>query len=153
MISDYLYADSIGTWIKVEATPEFVTSIQFIKDNTKRKKNKITLSVSKDLLRYFNNQLKEFPLHEVDISDFTPFQWKVLTTTRNIPWGTSVTYSQLARMVGRPRAIRAVGNALSKNRVPVIIPCHRVVSRNGVGGFSCGLDIKKKLLQLESIKV
>lgn len=78
----------------------------------------------------------------------TDITLKVLKETRKIKYGTTITYSELARRIGS-RAVRAVGSALSRNPVPIIIPCHRVVAKNGIGGFSCGVDMKNKLIELE----
>jgi O-6-methylguanine DNA methyltransferase len=83
------------------------------------------------------------------------FTQNVLAACRKIPPGRTVSYSQLARMIGKPRAGRAVGNALTKNPVPLIIPCHRVIHSDGsLGQFSApgGTNTKKKLLDLESVK-
>lgn len=88
----------------------------------------------------------------VDLSRLTPFQRKVLQATRKIPRGTVWTYGQVARKVGNPRAARAVGQALARNPVPIIIPCHRVIaSDGGLGGYGggSGLDTKRWLLRLE----
>ncbi|MCL7414916.1 MAG: methylated-DNA--[protein]-cysteine S-methyltransferase [ANME-2 cluster archaeon] len=109
--------------------------------------------VSLDLQRYFNGEIIDFSCYDVGLSGLTSFEQQVLTAARSIPWGSIITYSQLTLMIGRPRATRAVGTALGKNRVPVIIPCHRVVSKSGPGGFSYGVDVKQRLLGIESIKV
>ncbi|MHC1567190.1 MAG: methylated-DNA--[protein]-cysteine S-methyltransferase [Candidatus Syntropharchaeia archaeon] len=79
----------------------------------------------------------------------TEFERRVLLETRRIPYGETVTYSEIARRIGNPGAYRAVGNALKKNPLPIFIPCHRVVGKNGVGGYKYGIDIKKKLLEIE----
>jgi len=82
----------------------------------------------------------------------TPFQgavWKVLSS---IPAGKTLTYGALAKRIGNPGAVRAVGRACGANPVPVLIPCHRVVSANGLGGFSGGLSLKKALLKAEERK-
>ena len=68
----------------------------------------------------------------------------------NIPYGESITYSDLASKVNKPKAYRAVGSACGRNPLPIIIPCHRVKSKSGLGGFTGGLHIKRFLLQLES---
>ena len=84
----------------------------------------------------------------------TPFQRQVLDACRAIPWGDRVTYGELARRVGRPRAARAVGAAMSSNRVPLVVPCHRVVGRDGrLVGFTSprGLTMKETLLRHESL--
>lgn len=88
---------------------------------------------------------------QVDLSWLTPFQRAVLEETARIPRGQVLSYGEIARRVGRPRASRAVGNALNINPVPVVIPCHRVVASNGIGGFGIGLDVKRRLLALEGV--
>lgn len=80
---------------------------------------------------------------------FRPFQTDVLSAVSKIPRGQTVTYAQIACIVGRPKAARAVGNVLSINPFVIIIPCHRVVAANGLGGYLFGSDIKRKLLELE----
>jgi O-6-methylguanine DNA methyltransferase len=79
----------------------------------------------------------------------TEFQKAVWYEMTKIPYGQTRSYAEIARRIGRPRAVRAVGGACGKNPYPIIVPCHRVVATNGLGGFSLGLDLKKKLLALE----
>lgn len=79
----------------------------------------------------------------------TPFQVKVLLETMRIPLGATVTYKELAQRVGRPKAYRAVANALNRNPLPLIIPCHRVVGCGNWGGYAFGVSLKKVLLGLE----
>ena len=81
----------------------------------------------------------------------TPFQNRVINACRDIPYGSTVTYGQLAKSAGSPGAARAVGSAMRKNRFPIIVPCHRVVGENSLGGFSAsrGVDTKKLLLKME----
>ncbi len=95
---------------------------------------------------------------DADLQDFsmyleglTTFERSVLMATRRIPKGRVTTYAALAECIGRPRAARAVGNALARNPLPLFVPCHRVISKESVGGFSCGIDVKLKLLQLEGV--
>ena len=81
----------------------------------------------------------------------TKFQKTVWNEIKRIPRGQTITYKELAAKIGRPKAYRAVGSANGKNQLPIIYPCHRVISSNGdIGGFSGGLGIKKALLELES---
>ena len=80
----------------------------------------------------------------------TNFRLKVYQEMQKIPYGKSITYSDLACKVGSPKAFRAVGTACGKNPLPLIIPCHRVKAQSGLGGFTGGLDIKRFLLNLES---
>ncbi len=83
----------------------------------------------------------------VDLSSRTPFHQEVLRATTRIPPGEVRTYAELASMVGRPRAARAVGTAMARNPVPLLVPCHRVVpSSGGVGHYGYGSDLKAKLL-------
>ena len=88
----------------------------------------------------------------VVLGSFSAFQRRALQACRRIGYGERVSYSGLARRLGQPGAARAVGNALAKNPVPLIIPCHRVIRNDGrIGGFSAigGAAMKKKLLNLE----
>ena len=80
----------------------------------------------------------------------TNFRLKVYQEMQKIPYGKSITYSDLASKVGSPKAFRAVGTACGKNPLPLIIPCHRVKAQSGLGGFTGGLNIKRFLLSLES---
>ena len=83
----------------------------------------------------------------------TPFQLCVANATRRIPYGTTVSYGQLASLAGYPRAARAVGTVMSQNRFPILIPCHRVLASGGkLGGYTsvAGVDFKSRLLGLES---
>lgn len=88
----------------------------------------------------------------VDTRGATSFQRRVIDACRAIPWGETLTYGQLARIVGRPGAARAVGSVMSSNRVPLVVPCHRVVAASGgLGGFSApqGIAMKRRLLAAE----
>jgi len=78
------------------------------------------------------------------------FNRAVLLKTLQIPYGQTVTYSGLAASLGS-RAYRAVGNALARNPIPILVPCHRVVAKRGIGGFGAGPDVKAKLLSLEGV--
>jgi O-6-methylguanine DNA methyltransferase len=86
----------------------------------------------------------------LDVVTGTDFQRKIWQAMREIPWGQTASYGDLARQVGRPRAVRAVGGACGANQIPVFIPCHRVLAAQGkLGGFSSGLHWKRKLLAAE----
>lgn len=87
---------------------------------------------------------------KIDWSWATPFQRKVLETISSIPAGHCLTYGQAAELAGSPGGARAVGNALANNNIPVIIPCHRIVGKDGLGGFTGGgPDLKVRMLLLE----
>lgn len=102
---------------------------------------------SMEIRSYVDGKLREFTVEP--ILNGTDFQISVWKETMRIPYGTVKAYSKIAELIGNPRAARAVGNALRKNRIPIIIPCHRVVSKNGLGGFSAGMKWKIWLLELE----
>lgn len=81
----------------------------------------------------------------------TPFQQKVWNLLREIPRGETITYGELARRAGNPKASRAVGAANGRNPIPIVIPCHRVIGSNGMlTGYAGGLEAKKKLLEIET---
>lgn len=107
-------------------------------------------NLSYRLQRYFDGEKVNFP-DKLDLSDATPFQRTVWSLARAIPYGETRSYAWVARQIGSPDASRAVGGALARNRFPVVVPCHRVVaSDGGLGGFSGGLLLKKRLLELEA---
>ena len=81
---------------------------------------------------------------------FIGFRSEVFNEMIKIPYGECVTYSYIAEKVGNPKAYRAVGTSCGNNPIPLVVPCHRVVSKSGLGGFTSGLDIKRFLLELES---
>lgn len=102
-----------------------------------------------DLRRYFSGQPVDFQI-VLDPAQGTPFQRQVWQATRSIPGGSTRSYGWLAAQAGHPRAARAVGQAMARNPVPIVVPCHRVVGTHGLGGFSGGLDVKRRLLKLEA---
>jgi methylated-DNA-[protein]-cysteine S-methyltransferase len=103
------------------------------------------------LIRYMDGEKAEFP-DRIDWNGFTAFQKNVWERARRIPYGESSSYSRLADEIGCASGARAVGNALGRNPVPIIVPCHRVLRKDGaLGGFSAGLDMKKHLLRLEGL--
>jgi methylated-DNA-[protein]-cysteine S-methyltransferase len=86
----------------------------------------------------------------LDVGGATPFEIRVWDTVNGIPYGEVRSYDWVAKQVGAPKKVRAVGQALKRNRLPVIIPCHRVINKSGdLGGFSGGVDLKRKLLKIE----
>jgi O-6-methylguanine DNA methyltransferase len=109
--------------------------------------------LQEQIAAYFEGCCVDFdPCMPVSIDHLSQFSRKVLSTCRNIEFGRTVTYSRLAKASGRPAAGRAVGNALAKNPLPLIIPCHRVIRIDGgIGGFTAqgGIDLKIRLLEHE----
>jgi methylated-DNA-[protein]-cysteine S-methyltransferase len=98
---------------------------------------------------YFSGYRVAFT-HKLDLSLATVFQRQVWEITRLIPYGETRSYSWVAEQLGRAEAVRAVGRALAGNPLPIIIPCHRVLAKDGAGGYSSGVEMKKYLLWLET---
>jgi methylated-DNA-[protein]-cysteine S-methyltransferase len=105
--------------------------------------------VKRELEEYFAGTRRDFDL-ETDLSPVPAFQREVLRELARVPFGEVTTYGALAAQVGRPRAARAVGGAMNRNPIPIVLPCHRVVGSNGkLVGYAGGLDRKEALLRLE----
>lgn len=111
------------------------------------------IALSHALDRYFAGDAHAFDGTAIRMQG-TPFQIKVWNALRRISYGQVRTYGEIAIQIGQPGASRAVGGACSKNRLLLIVPCHRVVSSGGgLGGFALGADIKRQLLRLESATI
>lgn len=107
------------------------------------------------LAAYFNGCRVDFSDLPLDLSGFSPFFAKVLHTVSGIPYGSVCSYAEVASLCGSPRAARAVGAAMAANRLPIIIPCHRVVGAGGcLTGYSApgGITTKKVLLGMEGVE-
>jgi methylated-DNA-[protein]-cysteine S-methyltransferase len=89
----------------------------------------------------------------LDLTFLTPFQQSVLLECARIPRGEVASYAEIARRVGKPLAFRAVGNTMRINPIPIVIPCHRVVGSDGIGGYGGGLGRKRQLLALEGVSI
>lgn len=127
-----------------------LSCISFSKpSNVLLKRKEAITPVRKELAEYFERGRQEFTCETVFVEG-TEFEKKVWTTLRQIPYGETRTYKWVAEIVERPNAFRAVGNALGKNPIPIIFPCHRVIETDGsIGGYSAGTDIKRRLLEIE----
>ncbi|MHA1777928.1 MAG: cysteine methyltransferase [Promethearchaeia archaeon] len=155
-MQDVLFFDYLNCPIgvlKITASSEAITSIRFCEIISKRSKfsnpNKITSMAQKQLKEYFNHERTEFSLPLSP--QRTPFQQKVWNALESIPYGKVSTYKEVAVMIGNSKAVRAVGNANSKNPITIVIPCHRVIQSNGkLGGYAGGLYRKQWLLKHEN---
>ena len=107
------------------------------------------LTEAREQLReYFEGRRQRFSLPVAPAG--TPFQQQVWQELQKIPWGTTTTYGEIARRIGQPKAVRAVGSANGRNPVAIVIPCHRVIGSDGsLTGYAGGLGTKRFLLQLE----
>jgi len=102
------------------------------------------------LRAYFGGHKVAFP-DRLDLSGATSFQREVWETTKLIPYGETRSYTWVAEQIKRPMAVRAVGQALARNPLPVIVPCHRVLNIDGkLGGYGGGVEMKRHLLSLEA---
>ena len=102
-----------------------------------------------ELRAYFAGESREFK-QKVAFITGTEFEQRVWEAIRSIPYGETRSYKWLAEEVGSPKGMRAVGQALSKNPLPIVVPCHRIIEASGrIGGYSSGQDIKRRLLMME----
>lgn len=107
-------------------------------------------NAAQQLIEYFEGRRKEFAI-PLDL-DGTPFRKKVWKALLSIPYGQTMSYGQIASHIGKPKASRAVGQACGANPVPIIVPCHRVLTSSGsLGGYTGGTHIKNALLKLEGV--
>jgi O-6-methylguanine DNA methyltransferase len=128
-------------------------------DNKVRSKTDRNISLNDKKSPLIEEKIKAYLGGMVRDTGLTPlflsgsvFEKKVWNAARSIPYGNTLSYGDIAGICGNPNAGRAVGNALGKNPVIIIVPCHRVIKSDGCfGGFSAGPDLKKKLLELEGI--
>jgi len=110
-----------------------------------------TAEVVEQLRAYFAGRRRRFDV-PVDLRHVTPFVRRVLTATMQVPAGNLVSYGDIARRIGQPKGSRAVGQALGRNPIPIVIPCHRVIASGGrIGGYTGGLAIKRRLLRIEGV--
>lgn len=126
-------------WAKEHYNPLKEDSSQFIQ-------------IIKELDEYMEGRRKNFTL--TSLPQGTPFEQAVWTQTLKIPFGSITTYGEIARAINRAGASRAVGSALGRNPLAIIIPCHRVIGVGGkLGGYGGGIELKKKLLLHEGVKI
>jgi methylated-DNA-[protein]-cysteine S-methyltransferase len=143
--------------LKLVASDRGLVAILWENDNPQRirlgpiqenKKQPVLLEAERQLNEYFSGKRERFSLRfDCDGTEFQKEVWRALAT---IPFGETRSYGQIARQIGRPAAVRAVGAANGKNPLSIVVPCHRVIGSNGkLTGFAGGLEIKASLLKLE----
>ncbi|MBC7330691.1 methylated-DNA--[protein]-cysteine S-methyltransferase [bacterium] len=124
--------------------------VYLAKPENKRVEGERYPELEEALERYFSGDEVDFSHFPVDLSTLSPFQKRVLEEVRGIRWGEVKSYEEIGERLGDRRKARAVGQALARNPIPIIIPCHRVIRKDGgLGGFSWGLEWKRLLLKLE----
>lgn len=113
------------------------------------KQTKYSAAAKKELSEYFEQGRRDFGMRTTFIEG-TEFEQEVWQCLKEIPYGETRTYKWIADKLGKPHACRAVGNALGKNPLPVVFPCHRIIESDGsIGGYTPGVDIKRRLLEME----
>lgn len=142
-----------GGALELQADDDYLLSVSF-----SQQKVAPNQPVSSAILRQTIEQLEQFFAGKLDVFDLplapkgTAFQQQVWHGLQKIPFGQTWSYKDLAEAIGKPTAMRAVGNANGKNPWPIIVPCHRVVAHDGgLGGYTSGLENKKRLLDFEGV--
>lgn len=152
MIKGYSYKTRVGELTILE-NDGFLVEIAFGKSSEKpyrKEETSIVKSAYRQIEDYLNGKRKSFDLPLKP--EGTEFQRLVWAALLDIPHGQTRSYQEVAEKIGRPKAYRAVGLANNKNPLPIIIPCHRVIGKDGkMVGYAGGLDIKEKLLSVEAI--
>ena len=144
------YYDSPIGLLQISADQRKLRGVALVDDRTEEERpNFITEQAKAQLEEYFAGERTEFSLFF--LYNGTDFQRQVWSKLSEIPYGKVVTYGQLAAAIGQPTACRAVANAVGQNPYLILLPCHRVVASDGIGGFSAGVEAKKHLLTLEGI--
>ena len=150
MIYSESFQSPVGE-ITVFADESFLREIRFSGNNGAENPNPVTNRTVTELREYFDGKRKTFTVpFSPQGTDFQKRVWSALCT---VPYGKTVTYGDIARKIGNEKAYRAVGNANGRNPIPIIIPCHRIVASDGIGGYSSGLEIKRLLLKLENVEI
>ncbi|OPA72719.1 cysteine methyltransferase [Campylobacter pinnipediorum subsp. caledonicus] len=147
---DEIYIKTPIGILKIIADKQAVHEINFVKHyKDTQSKNDVLNLCANEIYRYFKGDLKAFttPI----FLKGTDFKIKVYNEIAKIPYGMTATYKQIAQNIGHKNAFRAVGNANATNKIPIIIPCHRVVGANSLGGYSGGdgITTKEFLLNIE----
>ena len=147
--SQWKVASPIGN-LYLTASKKGLQGVSFRTQNAPMKKSKILARAQRQLKEYFSGKRRNFDL-KLDLSG-TPFQQRVWKELLRIPHGRTVSYKDVAVRIRNKKAVRAVGTANGKNPLCIIVPCHRVFAHNGsLGGYSGGLNLKKRLLNLEGL--
>ncbi len=151
----YIYHfDDINRDVTVVDEDDYIISIEFDKINYdfNYEESEAISGVKKELDKYFAGELKEFKT-KYKLKNLTEFQMKVLKEVEKVKYGEHISYNDIANAIGNPKSDRAVGNAVGKNPLPIIVPCHRIIRKDKkLGGYTGGTDIKIKLVEIEDMK-
>ena len=143
----YCFETSVGNITAIE-TDNCITQVFFGKSSSEDV-SPLLIETQKQLDEYFSGKRQKFALPLTLLG--TPFQQKVWQQLLTIPFGKTVSYQDIASKINNPKAAQAVGQAIHHNPIAIIIPCHRVIGKNGtLTGYAGGLNLKQKLLHLEN---
>ncbi len=145
------YLKSVIGVLEIICNDIALVAINFVDIEKDENPNNIVKQTKEQLTEYFEGKREAFtiPLNIVG-TDFQKLVWAEL---QKIPYGKTASYKQIAQNINNPKAVRAVGTANSKNKIPIIIPCHRVIGNNGkLSGYAGGVWRKEKLLEIEKYK-
>ena len=136
--------EALDCYIMVERLGNKIIKVFFSAEQPSR-----SSKLAEGLIKYVTDG-STCPEVELDLSGFDDFRRAVISVVMNIPRGRTMTYGEVAALAGHPGASRAVGNVMAKNPFVILVPCHRVVAKQGLGGFAWGLDAKERLLEFEA---
>jgi methylated-DNA-[protein]-cysteine S-methyltransferase len=109
--------------------------------------------LKRELEEYLSGEREHFTV-PLDLEDISDFDFRVYEQLLIVPYGETISYGELAKRAGRPKGARAIGQAVGRNPICIIIPCHRVIASNGgIGGYGGGLALKRKLLEIEGVDI
>ena len=141
--------------LRITAEYDGITGMEFVterEDNSDASDSELIAECVRQLREYFAGERREFSLPLKPYG--TEFQRRVWVALREIPYGETRTYKEIAERVGNAKASRAVGMACHRNPIVILVPCHRVLGSDGkLTGFAGGLDVKRELLELEGVKI
>ncbi len=145
------YLESPIGLLRIGTDQRKLRSVRLVEEREAEQPNPVTERAIEQLEEYFAGKRQQFSI--VSMPSGTPFQLQVWGAVKRIPYGKVATYGQIASAIGQPTACRAVANAVGQNPALIFCPCHRVVAAGGLGGFSAGLEAKRKLLALEGVEI
>lgn len=146
-----LFFESKIGFFKITEYDGFITEIKLVSSIGENiEVNNVLIQAQNEIEEYLKKERKVFSL-PIKLKG-TDFQKKVWNELLKIPYGETRSYFDIAKNINKEKALRAVGTAIGKNPLLIVVPCHRAINKNGnLGGFACGLEVKKKLLKIENI--
>ena len=146
------YISSSLGYLLIQCSEKGLRSIDFVSKKDLDHSSDICKKTAQQIFEFFENKRKHFEI-PFDLLG-TPFHIKVWQSLYQVKFGETISYSELARNAQSPKAVRAVGNAVGKNPIPIIVPCHRIIRNDGtIGGYSGGIEKKIWLLRFEHCKL